>query len=648
METVVIGKRSVKCVNVNTAVLGVGAAGLNAANWLYRYGQNDVCLVCESMQNSTSRNTGSDKQTYYKLTLAGGEGDSVMEMARTLFDGQCVDGDIALVEAAMSMPCFMNLVNLGVPFPANRYGEYIGYKTDHDPRKRATSAGPLTSRIMTECLERSVRQKNIPVYEHCQAVSVIVRDKSVRGLLCLYTKYGDNPEFILFNCKNLVFAAGGPAGMYADSAYPFGHYGATGLALAAGAAGKNLTEWQYGLSSVAPRWNVSGTYMQVLPRFISTQPDGGDEREFLSGYFPDVGELLSKVFLKGYQWPFDVRKVKDGSSIIDILVYIETRMKGRRVFLDYTKNPAGNAFCFSSLNEEAYRYLEHSGALFGTPVERLLHMNAPAYGFFFDRGIDLKKELLEISLCAQHNNGGLGIDLWWQTDIEGLFAVGEAAASHGVYRPGGSALNAGQVGSMRAAQFIAQRRRGTPLPPDETGPAAEAVENAFSLMEKALGEQDTAGARLAHAQRRMSSVGGPMRNVEEIEQALREIEHEREHFEDTVRVTSPSRIGMVFRLLETLNCQYAYLSAMLDYVKKGGKSRGSALYTDAAGEEPILGLSKKFRYVLDKGGLADMVQEVSLKNGKCSFAWRPVRSIPQEDGFFENVWKSYRENKNVF
>ena len=57
-------------------------------------------------------------------------------MADTLFAGRCVDGDIALCEAALSTQCFLKLVELGVPFPRNRYGEYIGYKTDHDPRRR--------------------------------------------------------------------------------------------------------------------------------------------------------------------------------------------------------------------------------------------------------------------------------------------------------------------------------------------------------------------------------------------------------------------------------------------------------------------------------------------------------------------------------
>ena len=46
-----------------------------------------------------------------------------------------------------------------------------------------------------------------------------------------------------------------------------------------------------------------------------------------------------------YQWPFDVRKIADGSLIIDILVYQET-CKGRRVYLDDRTNPVGGAFTY--------------------------------------------------------------------------------------------------------------------------------------------------------------------------------------------------------------------------------------------------------------------------------------------------------------
>ncbi len=159
----VIGGTSIKTYRLNTVVVGTGAAGYNAAARLHQYGQADIAIVTEGVNTGTSRNTGSDKQTYYKLTLSGGDADSVREMAETLFAGGCVDGDIALCEAALSAQGFLRLIELGVPFPKNRWGEYIGYRTDHDPRRRATSVGPYTSRVMTECLQREVKQKGICV-----------------------------------------------------------------------------------------------------------------------------------------------------------------------------------------------------------------------------------------------------------------------------------------------------------------------------------------------------------------------------------------------------------------------------------------------------------------------------------------------------
>ena len=91
-----------------TVVVGSGCAGLNAADWLAALGAEDVLLVTENMRYGTSRNTGSDKQTYYKLSLAGGESDSVEDMARTLHR-EDVDGDLALCEAAGSARAFCKL-----------------------------------------------------------------------------------------------------------------------------------------------------------------------------------------------------------------------------------------------------------------------------------------------------------------------------------------------------------------------------------------------------------------------------------------------------------------------------------------------------------------------------------------------------------
>ena len=646
-EIFTTGAYTAKVYRCNTAVVGSGAAGFNAADRLWQLGQHDIVLVTENRAGGTSRNTGSDKQTYYKLTLSGGEPDSVREMADTLFAGRCVDGDLALCEAALSTQCFLKLVELGVPFPRNRYGEYIGYKTDHDPRRRATSVGPYTSKQMTECLEAAVQAKGVPMLDKTQVIKILTNGGTVCGLLCLnVTAQNDADRFVLIRCKNVIWATGGPAGMYADSVYPFSQYGATGLALEAGAKGKNLTEWQYGLASVAPRWNVSGTYMQVLPRVYSAAADGSDEREFLMDFFTDAHDMLSKLFLKGYQWPFDVRKFADGSSIIDILVYLET-CKGRKVYLDYRTNPADGEFSYDDLLPEAHEYLTRAGACFGTPIERLAHMNQPAIDFYRDKGVDLYTQPLEIALCAQHNNGGIGIDCWWQTDVKGLFAVGEAAASHGVYRPGGTALNAGQVGSTRAAQYIAARCRGDASAGFDVAASAALAEMA-ALADACRADTGNVRALWQHAAEEMSRCGAAIRDPAQIRAYGKQVEAQLAGFAKTVKAGSRTELAMVYRLRDMLLSQHAYLTAMADYTAHGGKSRGSALYTDLTGGiKPFTQLPDTFTFALDEAE-APLIQELWLENNTCRTAWRAPRPIPEDDDFFENVWRSYRETGNIY
>lgn len=50
-------------------VVGSGAAGYSAADWLAQYGVINIALVTEGVRCGTSRNAGSDKQTYYKLSF---------------------------------------------------------------------------------------------------------------------------------------------------------------------------------------------------------------------------------------------------------------------------------------------------------------------------------------------------------------------------------------------------------------------------------------------------------------------------------------------------------------------------------------------------------------------------------------------------
>ena len=652
--------------SLNTVIVGTGASGYNAADCLWNYGQRDIAIVTENINAGTSRNTGSDKQTYYKLTLSGGDSDSVREMTDTLFSGLGMDGDHALCEAALSSQGFLRLVDLGVQFPRNRYGEFIGYKTDHDPRRRATSVGPYTSKMMTEKLQKSVENKEIKTFDKMQVIKIltttdIVNDAEnsktssfqapvntgVEGLLCLdLSKIESENPFVLFKSPNVIYATGGPGGIYSNSVFPHSHLGATGIAFEAGVKGKNLTEWQYGMASTFPRWNVSGSYMQVLPKFVSTEQDGSDAKEFLYNFFEDEANMLNMIFLKGYQWPFDVRKVNGGSSIIDILVYMESA-KGRKVYLDFRQNPGDKVINFETLSAETYEYLKNGGACFGTPIERLKHMNRPAVDFYNDKGVDIETEMLEIAVCAQHNNGGLDIDCWWQTNVTGFFAVGEVAATHGVYRPGGSALNSGQVGSIRAAQYIA-KRRGEIVVRTWSKEALKKIEESFDFLASITSDSDDTLTKLwEHSTKRMSRFGGPIRNAEDIKKCIMAVEQERSSFLSDVKVGVSNR-HKAFRLWDILGCQEMYLKAMNNYIKEGGKSRGSALYTDSSVKKYYDKLPDTFSFKLDQETKGNVVQELNLIQGVVNYNWRSVRPIPIDDDFFENVWRKYREDENIY
>lgn len=627
---------------LDTIVVGTGCAGYNAADSLYDLGRTNIAIVTEGVQMGTSRNTGSDKQTYYKMSLCGDSADSVQEMAETLFSGGSVHGDIALAEAAGSVRSFMKLVGLGVQFPCNEFGEYVGYKTDHDPRQRATSAGPLTSRFMTEALEESVRRKGIRIFNQMQVVRLLVNDGAVCGLLALDLTRRDLDGLILFAADHIILATGGPAGIYDASVYPCGHTGMSGMALEAGVRMNNLQEWQYGLASIDFRWNVSGTYQQVLPRYISVD-ENGVEREFLLEYFDTPEHALNAVFLKGYQWPFDVRKLH-GSSVIDLIVQHETVDLGRKVYLDFRTNPVGLDETFSGLGDEARDYLRQSGALLPTPIARLARMNPDAITLYLSHGIDLYTEPLRIAVCAQHNNGGIEVDVNWQTNIRGLYAVGECAGTFGIYRPGGAALNATQVGSMRAAEHIA---RSALTPAFDTAAFLEktgrSLQDHLKLLKNRIKHCDSASQSWTirkRMQRRMSAEAAHIRDGRMLQSLREEIQIALRGFWQSYVLVAPGGLAQMLKTYDLLLTQAAVLSAMALSAEAWG-SRGAALVLDDNGEAPAKGL-ESYRYcpATEKG--SDQAIQTIWKDGEAFSCLTPVRPIPARDLWFENVWRDYR------
>lgn len=631
---------------LNTLIIGSGAAGLACAYHLMKKAKvaERIALYSEGLKMGTSINTGSDKQTYYKLGLYGDSGDAPMLMATDLMRGGSMHGDIALVEAALSSVGFANLVNIGVPFPHDEFGQYIGYKTDHDPKCRATSTGPYTSRDMCLALIKELQQTKCEINEKRICVKLIVEndaegEKVVKGGVFINLNAENLSDmWEVVYAKHVVFATGGPGGLYEKSVYPSVHTGGIGLALQESCKACNLPESQFGMASTKFRWNVSGSYMQVLPRIISVD-ESGVEREFLREYFGSVSEMYDMIFLKGYQWPFAAGHVK-GSSLIDIFVYIETMVKGRKVYLDYRTDPAD--LDFSKLNAETYTYLDKSKCLVAKPIERLKIMNKVAIELYQAYSIDIEKEPLEIAICAQHNNGGLAGDKYYESlNIKNLFVIGEVNGSHGVTRPGGSALNAGQVGAFRAAESISARNRHN---------TSELNFTEFKLdqLTDRLNSKSTLDWKKERKifQHRMSEAGGFIRDNEQIKQALVEsVEQYNMLTKSSLGELSIRDISENLRNEQLLFAQIVYLQAMIFQTENQVGSRGGAITLSPNGEKIHEKLSFKIasESVAYRGKIletvANSVEDIVSEFVEC-------RKLPNgTTGWFENVWRDYREDK---
>ena len=85
-------------------------------------------------------------------------------------------------------------------------------------------------------------------------------------------------------------------------------------------------------------WNLSGTYVQVMPRIYSVDAEG-NEVHFLKRFYRTTREMVSNNFRKGYQWPSHSTRMLDyGSSLLDLAVFMEQQAR-RKVYLNFLRNP---------------------------------------------------------------------------------------------------------------------------------------------------------------------------------------------------------------------------------------------------------------------------------------------------------------------
>jgi succinate dehydrogenase/fumarate reductase flavoprotein subunit len=634
-----------------TVIMGSGAAGLRAAVELRRRG-TDVAIISQSAWGGTSACSGSDKQTLHTANTSD-RGDNFKDMARAIRAGGAMDEDTAYVEAVGSVRAMASLQFLGLPLPQDDFGGTLRYQTDHDDVGRATSCGPRTSRLMVKVLATEAVRLGIPFFNQTTGVKVLTKAGRIAGILAVRprTQAPDNPYGLtMFRCPVLVIAAGGPGELYRDSVFPNGCFGSLGLALEAGVALVNLTESQFGIGSRREGfpWNLSGTYVQAIP-YIYSVDAAGDERNFLADYYRTTQELASNIFRKGYQWPFHATRMLDfGSSLVDLAITRENQA-GRRVFMDFNRNPEAVpgdlTFSLTRLDPDVAKYLGQAGAGQDLPIDRLRHMNPLSIELYLRYKVDIRRDPLEFAVNNQHMNGGIAVDTWGRSSLPGLYAIGEAAGTHGVTRPGGAALNAGQVMGTRVAEHIAASGAAQV---ESDGVAVAQLEQALVQIEQVLRPGSLLNIRVVkeEVQARMSDHGGILCKPENVASALQAAARLNQKIRDNgISFMRGGEIARVLQWQQMALASQAVLAALEHYISHGGGSRGARAICDADGEATPMARSGplqdvRFRTEREQDRGEQIL--VRLVGQDLQIATRPNRSFDESaKPFFERDWPTW-------
>jgi succinate dehydrogenase / fumarate reductase, flavoprotein subunit len=652
-EVMTAGGYNLPVQRAEALVLGSGAAGLRAAVELKRRNV-DVIVASQSAFGGTSACSGSDKQTLHTANTAG-RGDDFRALADALGAGGAMDEDTAYVEAVGSARALASLQFMGLPLPQDRLGGILRYQTDHDEVGRATSCGPRTSRLMVQVLTREAMRLDVPIFNHTTGIQLLVaRDQGARavGVLAMAPKRRtpENPlGLALFLSGSVIIATGGPGELYRDSVYPRHCFGSLGLALEAGIEAVNLTESQFGIGT--PRenfpWNLSGTYVQAMP-YIFSRDARGNEHNFLADYYRTTQELASNIFRKGYQWPFHAtRMLAFKSSLLDLAVFRETQA-GRKVFMDFNRNPlrvpGDTDFSLDRLDDDVRAYIASSGALLAQPIDRLRKMNPLSIELYKRYKYDVTRDPLEFAINNQHMNGGLAVDTWGATSLDGCYAVGEAAGTHGVTRPGGAALNAGQVLGTRCAERIAVRRKSDMAIEVERALVEETVISALGAL-RTKSAIKVAKIR-KEVQDRMSDHAAVLCNAEDVKAAAEAARG----LNETIRQRGIAFEGAneALRALQwrqTAIASEAVLKALDFYLERGGGSRGARAICSPDGDQIPLaraGPLQDVRFVAERDEDRSEQIRIRLHDNEFVCVTQPIRRRdPGFRPFFERDWPDY-------
>lgn len=361
---------------------------------------------------------------------------------------------------------------------------------------RTCMTGDRTGHELQRTLTREVRRRGIAVFEETVIGKLLVTEGRIAGALGLNFRTG---QFILFRAKAVVLGTGGCARLYEICSNAHESTGdGFGLALDAGAALIDMEMVQFHPTGMVFPESAKGILVSEGVRGDGGHLINAKGERFMLRYAPEWKELATRDLVSRSIW----QEVKEGRG---------TGHGG--VYLDISHVPSAQI-------EERLPLM----------LQQLLRS-----------GIDIRKEPMEVLPTPHFCCGGIKINLEGETNVEGLFAGGEAAGGiHGANRLGANSFSDLQVFGARAGRRASEYSRNHRSRPDMEG-----VEKTVREWSEPLNRREGVSPieLRKRIQRQMYANVGILRNAEGLKQSAELFETLKEKDIPKMKVDSGRRFN---------------------------------------------------------------------------------------------------------
>ena len=401
--------------NLNTThhfdviIVGSGGAGLSLALSLPNH--FNIAVLAKS--------TLTDASTYFAQGGVAAVLDKTDSIEQHIDDTMIAGAHLCEINAVKQTveggkPSVDFLLNQGVQFTLDEQEQlHLTREGGHSQRRIIHAADATGRAISTTLVERAQEKANIHIFENYVAIDLITAQKldpdAENRALGLYALDEKNEKVHTFLAPFTALACGGAMKAYLYTSNPDIATG-DGIAMAY-RAGCRVANMEFN------QFHPTCLYHPQARSFLITEAMRG-EGAYLR--LPDGERFMLR---------FDERAELAPRDIVARAIDYEIKRLGiRHVWLDITHKPA--------------KFVKEH---FPTLYARLLEL-----------GIDITQEMIPVVPAAHYTCGGVVVDENSQTDIPGLYAIGETSYTglHGANRMASNSLLECFVYGMSASQHI--------------------------------------------------------------------------------------------------------------------------------------------------------------------------------------------------